>query len=55
MARTTKQPYRQSRAFDRSCRCHGGCPYCADGKQHFDKKRRTEADEKLREWENDNG
>lgn len=29
-----KQPYRESRRFDPTCRNHGSCPYCADGRQH---------------------
>jgi hypothetical protein len=28
VSRTRKQPYRKSRRFDRTCRCHGGCPAC---------------------------
>lgn len=23
-----KKPYRGSRAIDKTCRCHGGCPAC---------------------------
>lgn len=23
-----RKPYRKSKAFDRSCRNHGSCPYC---------------------------
>ena len=23
-----RTPYRKSKAFDRTCRCHGSCPYC---------------------------
>jgi hypothetical protein len=29
-----RKPYRDSRAFDRSCRNHGDCPYCAGKRQH---------------------
>lgn len=28
MSRTRKRPYRGSRRFDKTCRCHGGCPAC---------------------------
>jgi hypothetical protein len=28
MSRTRKQPYRKSRRFDKTCRCHGSCSYC---------------------------
>lgn len=34
MSRSTKQPYRRSRRFDASCRCHGGCPWCYGNRQH---------------------
>lgn len=42
-----KNPYRETREYDPSCRCHGGCPYCELGKQHFDTKRRAAADEQV--------
>jgi hypothetical protein len=29
-----RRPYRGSKAFDRSCRPHGSCPYCRKGRQH---------------------
>ena len=29
-----EENYRGSRRFDRSCRCHGGCPYCEDNRMH---------------------
>lgn len=28
MSRSRKQPYRKSRRFDKTCRCHGSCSYC---------------------------
>ena len=48
-----RHPYRGSKAFDYSCHNHGSCPYCESGRQHFDTKHRTAADEKLRHWELD--
>lgn len=39
MSRTVKQAYRKSRRFDKTCRCHGGCPYCEGNRMHkHDKK-----------------
>ena len=38
MSRTIKQPYRKSRRFDKSCRCHGGCPYCLENRMHQQRK-----------------
>lgn len=32
--RDWREPYRKSRRFDRSCRCHGGCPWCLNNKLH---------------------
>lgn len=45
-----KNKYRQARAFDRSCRCHGGCPYCLNDRLYQDKRDRTAADEELRQY-----
>lgn len=33
-----RQPYRGSKSFDRSCRNHGGCPYC-EGNRTISRKR----------------
>lgn len=46
-----RKPYRGAKSFDYSCHNHGSCPYCTNGRQHFDRKRRTVADEKLHKWE----
>lgn len=27
-----RKSYRKSKSFDRSCRNHGGCPYCESGR-----------------------
>lgn len=40
---------RGAKRFCRSCRNHGSCTYCSDGRQHFDKKGRVAADEQIRE------
>ena len=41
-----RKPYRKAKAFDRSCRNHGACPYCENGRKHPD-KRRAPADEEI--------
>ena len=41
---------RDARNFDWSCRNHKSCPRCAEGRQHFDRKRRRAADMDLKEW-----
>ena len=35
-----KQPYRQSRRFDKTCRCHGACPWCRRKRLYGDIRRR---------------
>jgi len=42
--------YRGAKAFDRSCRPHGGCPCCADSRCYQDTKARLAADAQLREY-----
>jgi len=34
-----RQHYRHSKSFDKSCRNHGGCPYCENGRAYLAKKR----------------
>ena len=29
-----KQSYTKSKAFDKTCRCHGSCPYCRDNRMY---------------------
>jgi hypothetical protein len=33
-----RKPYRGSKAFDRTCRNHGNCPWCEGGRQHKNRK-----------------
>ncbi len=51
MARTKRKPYTKSKRFDSSCRNHGGCPWCARNRTHFDTAARTRADADLRDVE----
>lgn len=47
MSRSIKKDYPKkfdSRRFDWSCRCHGGCSYCRRNRLHFDAKARSKAD-----------
>jgi hypothetical protein len=34
-----RKPFRRSKAFDRTCRNHGSCPYCRGNRQHAHRKR----------------
>ena len=45
-----RKPYRGAKSFDRSCRNHGGCPWCESGKTFFDKAKRVDADMKIKEY-----
>jgi hypothetical protein len=44
MTRTFRRPYRKSRAIDRSCRCHGGCPWCMRNRMHATRVREQAAE-----------
>lgn len=44
-----KRPYRKSRAFDASCRSHGGCPYCMSNRMHKYHKRDVDAKQQQRD------
>jgi hypothetical protein len=48
--REKRQPYRGSGRFDRTCRNHGRCPYCANNRQHPQRKADLGAAEQLHEW-----
>jgi hypothetical protein len=50
MGKTFKDAYRQSRAVDRSCRCHGTGSWCRNNRMQSTKKRRNGADEQIREF-----
>ncbi len=34
-----RKPYYHSGRFDRTCRPHGGCPYCENNRKHRVEKR----------------
>lgn len=42
---------RKSKAFDRTCRCHGSCSWCRDARLHSDRKRRETAEQQIREFQ----
>ena len=45
-----KNPYRKSRRFDKTCRCHGGCPACKNNRLYNYRKRKRTAEEKIKEY-----
>ncbi len=42
-----RKPYRDSKAWDSSCRNHGSCGWCEGNRLHSEKKRKTSAKEQL--------
>lgn len=40
-----RKPYKGAKAVDRTCRNHGGCPYCANGRKHKTRRREPIIDE----------
>jgi hypothetical protein len=49
MSKTRKQPYRQARRFDKTCRNHGSCPWCRRNRLHGALVREAAAAYALRE------
>lgn len=49
MSRTYRKSYTKSKAFDSSCRSHGGCPWCEGNRTHSDTKRRVAADAQMKQ------
>lgn len=46
-----RKPFHGSKAFDKTCRNHGGCPACLSNRLHSTNKRKLAADYKLNEEE----
>lgn len=40
-----RKPYRGAKAVDRSCRNHGGCPWCEANRKHKFRDKRPPQDE----------
>jgi hypothetical protein len=49
-SRTLRQPYSRSKRFDKSCRNHGGCPYCEESRLHSRWRSEMDAEEQVREF-----
>jgi len=46
-----RKKYRDSRRFDWSCRNHGKCDWCKNGRLHSFKLKELTAIEELKEWQ----
>lgn len=44
-----RKPYRGSKAYDKTCRNHGGCPACLSNRLHSTNKRKQAADNQIKE------
>ena len=44
-----RKPYRGSKAFDKTCRNHGGCDWCRENRLHKFKKEEEKNLDKLKE------
>lgn len=53
MSRSKKRPYTGSKRFDRSCRNHGGCPWCENNRQCAATRAQQSADDQLDDWYDD--
>lgn len=49
MGKEHRKPYRGSKAFDKTCRNHGGCPTCLANRTFANTKRKQAADDKIKE------
>ena len=45
-----RREYRKSKRFDRSCRNHGGCPYCEANRLYNSKVQQIKLDEDLKRY-----
>ena len=52
MSRTNRKPYTGSKAFDKTCRCHGTCPACKSNRLYKNDKKPT-LEESLKEIGNE--
>ena len=46
-----RRKYRRSKAFDKTCRNHGSCPYCEGGRLYQRKKAEKAAEEQIKDFE----
>jgi hypothetical protein len=42
-----RKPYRDSKAWDSSCRNHGSCSWCESNRLHSEKKRKASSKDQL--------
>ena len=50
-----RKPYRGSKRIDRSCRNHGGCPWCEENRKHKFRDKHSMEEEKNETYYFDSG
>ena len=45
-----RKSFRGGKAVDRTCRCHGGCPWCLGNRLYRTLKEQARIDEELKEF-----
>ena len=49
-----RKQYRGAKAVDKTCRNHGGCPWCEENRMYSKRRRETGMEEREREdWDDD--
>ena len=48
-----RKKYKGSKAIDKTCRNHGGCPWCLENRMYQDLKRMEDMDDQMKEWMKD--
>lgn len=49
-----RQPYRDTKAFDYSCRNHGSCDWCRENRAYKNLKREEKMKNQLKGWYKEN-
>ena len=45
-----RKPYYGSKSIDKTCRNHGGCPWCEENRKYKNIKKNEKMLDKMKEW-----
>lgn len=48
-----REQYRGSKAIDKTCRNHGGCPWCEENRMYKNLKKEEDMDDQEKEYNNE--
>lgn len=48
-----RKPYDGSKAIDKTCRNHGGCPWCEENRLYQRNKEQERCEQELEDWNNE--